>query len=137
MAIFKLLRPHLDYGDMIYDWAYNTSFHQKIESLQHSTALAITGAVRGTSREKPYQELGFESFQQRRWYRKLCCLFKIINNQSPSFLFPLVPSPNTRYFARNSENTPQLRTNHEFFKSSFFSSAIKEWNNLNPYIRKS
>ena len=64
MAIFKLLRPHLDYGDMIYDWAYNTSFHQKIKSLQHNTALAITGAVRRTSREKLYQELGFEYFNK-------------------------------------------------------------------------
>ena len=83
ITIFKsFIRPHLDYGDIIYDRAYNTSFHQNIESIQYNAALAITGAVRGTSREKLYQELGFESLQQRRWYRKLCCLFKIINNQS-------------------------------------------------------
>ena len=92
ITIFKsFIRPHLDYGDIIYDRAYNTSFHQNIESIQYNAALAITGAVRGTSREKLYQELGFESLQQRRWYRKLCCLFKIINNQSPSYLFQLVP----------------------------------------------
>ena len=105
ITIFKsFIRPHLDYGDIIYDRANNTSFHQNIESIQYNAALAITGAVRGTSREKLYQELGFESLQQRRWYRKLCCLFKIINNQSPRYLFQLVPSPNTRYFSRNSEN---------------------------------
>ena len=116
ITIFKsFIRPHLDYGDIIYDRAYNTLFHQNIESIQYNAALAITGAVRGTSREKLYQELGFESLQQRRWYRKLCCLFKTINNQSPSFLFPLVPSPNTRYFARNSENIPQLRAKYELF----------------------
>ena len=110
ITIFKsFIRPHLDYGDIIYDRAYNTSFHQNIESIQYNAALAITGAIRGTSREKLYQELGFESLQQRRWYRKLCCLFKIINNQSPRYLFQLVPSPNT----------------------------LKEWNNLDPNIRKS
>ena len=28
VTIFKLfIRPHLDYGDIIYDQAYNTSFH--------------------------------------------------------------------------------------------------------------
>ena len=48
------------------------SFHQKIESLQYNAALAITGAISGTSREKIYQELGLKSLQQRRWYRKLC-----------------------------------------------------------------
>ena len=99
ITIFKsFIRPHLDYGDIIYDRAYNTSFHQNIESIQYNAALAITGAVRGVCREKLYQKLGFESLQQRRWYRKLCCLFKIIKKQSPSCLFQLVPSPNTRYF---------------------------------------
>ena len=39
--------------------AFNNSFHQKIESLQYDAALAITDALRGTSREKNYQELGF------------------------------------------------------------------------------
>ena len=28
-----LVRPHLDYGDMIYDEAYNERFHQKLESI--------------------------------------------------------------------------------------------------------
>ena len=103
---------------------------------QYNSALAITRVVRETSRENLYQELGFESLQQRRWYRKLCCLFEIINNQSPRYLFQLVPSPNTRDFSRNSENIPQLRTKHNFFKNSFLPSSIKEWNNLEPQIRK-
>ena len=106
ITIFKsFIMPHLDYGDIIYDRVYNTSFHQNIESIQYNPTLAIVGAVRGTSREKLYQELGLESLQQRRWYRKLCCVFKIINNQSLSYLFQLVPSPNTRY-SLNSENIP-------------------------------
>ena len=69
-------------------------------------------------------------------YRKLCCFCKIINNQSPRYLFQLVPSPNTRYFSRNSENIPQLWTKHDLFKNSFFASTIKEYNNLDPQIRK-
>ena len=40
------------------------SFHQKLES---NACLAITGAIRSTSKEKLYQELGLES-QLRRWY---------------------------------------------------------------------
>ena len=27
------IRPHLDYGDILCDQAYNTSFHQKLESI--------------------------------------------------------------------------------------------------------
>ena len=80
----------------------------KILNQFNNAILAITGAVRITAREKLCQELGFESHQQRRWYRKLYCLFKIIKNQSPSYLSQLVSSPNNRYFAQNSENIPKL-----------------------------
>ena len=66
-TIYKsFARPHLDYGDIIYDQAYTASFHQKIESVQYNSALAITGAIRGTSKEKLYQELGLETAEKRR-----------------------------------------------------------------------
>ena len=51
---------------MIYDRAYNTLFHQNIESIHYNATLVIKGAVRETSTEKLYRELGFESLQQRR-----------------------------------------------------------------------
>ena len=71
-TIYKsFIRPHLDYGDILYDQIFNNSFHEKLESIQYNAALAITGAIRGNSGEKLYQELDFESLQQRRWYRKL------------------------------------------------------------------
>ena len=57
------MRPYLDYGDIIYDQAYNVSFHEKLESVQHNSALAITGAIRGTSTEKLYNELGLETLK--------------------------------------------------------------------------
>ena len=65
LAINKsFIRPHLDYGDIIYDQSYNTSFHQRLEeSLQYYVVVAITGAICGTSKEKLYNELGLESLQ--------------------------------------------------------------------------
>ena len=67
LTIYKsFLRPRLDYGDAIYDHAFNDSF-----------ALAITGAIRGSSREKLYPELGFDSLTSLRWYRKLNFFFKL------------------------------------------------------------
>ena len=55
LTIYKsFIRPHLDYCDMIYDQAYNASFHQKLDSIQYTAALAITGVIRGTSKEKLY-----------------------------------------------------------------------------------
>ena len=57
------VRSHLDYGDIIYDEAYNKLFHQKLESVQCNACLALSGAIRGSSREKLYHELGLESLQ--------------------------------------------------------------------------
>ena len=56
--------PHLDYGDTIYDQAYNTSFHQNIKSIKYNAALAITGTVRGTSREKPINSYALNPFNK-------------------------------------------------------------------------
>ena len=72
LQIYKsFVWPHLDYGDIIYDMAFIGYFLKKLESIQYNAALAITEAIRGTSREKIYSELGLESLQDRRWYRKL------------------------------------------------------------------
>ena len=73
LIIYKsFVRPCLDYGDVIYKQHYNNYFHQKLESIQYNAALALTGTISGSSREKVYQELGLESLKQRRWFRKLC-----------------------------------------------------------------
>lgn len=53
ITIYKLsVRPLLDYVNIIYNHVYNNSFHQKMETVQYNTALAITGAIRGSSMEK-------------------------------------------------------------------------------------
>ena len=69
-TIYKsFARPHLDYRDIIYDQTINESFHQRIESIQYNAAIAITGAIRRTSSENFYQELGLESLRSRRWLK--------------------------------------------------------------------
>ena len=84
ITIYKaFVRPHLDYGDILFDQTYNSSFHEKLESIQYNACLALTGAIRGSSKEKIYQELGFESLRVRRWYRKLCLFYKVLNNEHP------------------------------------------------------
>ena len=109
--IYKsFIRPHLDYGDIIYDQAYNASFHQKLELLQYNACLAITGAIRGTSREKLYEELGLESLQLRRWFRKLSCFYKLFKSKHPHYLFKLIPSRSSSYITRNIHNIPFFKT---------------------------
>ena len=138
VTIYKsFIRPHLDYGDVLYDQTFNNSFHAKMESIQYNAWLAITGAIRGTSREKIYQELGLESLQLRRWYRKLCLFYKVFKNEHAKYLFHLIPVRCTSYATRTESNIPLIKTKHNFFKNYFFPSAITEWNNLDPNLRNS
>ena len=44
----------------IYDQRSNNAFSNKLETAQYNATLAITGAIKGTSREKLYKELGLE-----------------------------------------------------------------------------
>ena len=51
---------------MIYDQAENESVSSKIERVQYNASLAITGAIRGISQEKLYQELGLKLIRTRK-----------------------------------------------------------------------
>ena len=102
MTIYKaFLRPLIDYGDIIYDQPQNDSFCEKPESVQHKAALAITGIMQGTSREKIYQELGLESLNSRRWYKRLSCMLNIMKGETPNYLINLVPKCETNTRTRN------------------------------------
>ena len=129
LAIYKsFIRPHLYYGDIIYDQAHNASFQQIVESFQHNPALAITGAIRATSKEKVFEELSLESMQHRRWCRKLCCFYKILKDQSPKYFFSIIPKLTRPYSTRNANNISHFKVKYSFFKNTFFSSVIIEWN---------
>lgn len=131
VTIYKtFIRSHLDYGDIIYDQPSNASLPYKIESIQYNAALAITGTIRGTSREKIYRELGLESLSTRRWMCCLCHHYRVLNNKSPEYLFSLTPQcPNniqTHLFA----DTSLLKTRTVTFKISFLPNVIYEWDKL-------
>ena len=66
----SFVRPILEYADIIYDKPCNETFKGKLEAVQYHACLAITGAIRGASRERLYRELGLETLNDRRWYRK-------------------------------------------------------------------
>ena len=42
--------PHLGNGDILYDQMLWNSFHEKLKSIQHNAVLALTGAIRGSSK---------------------------------------------------------------------------------------
>ena len=125
LTIYKwFIRPHLDYGNVIYDQRYNSSFHQKLESMQYIAALSITGAIRGSSREKLCQELGLESLQQRRWFKKLCYFFKITKSQFPKYLFDKIPTTRTACRTKSDQIRKKLQMWSHLLKKSLMGNLI-------------
>ena len=141
---FKLyLRPHLDHGDIIYHISAKVcQFSQKItlaklieklKSVQYLAALAITGMWRGTSRDKLYAELVWQSLNFRRWGRHLTMFYKIMNNLTPLYTKEPVPSRHQSNYSLPNENAiGRLRVRTEAFQFSFYPNYISECNKLDP-----
>ena len=51
-----------------------------LESLQYKALLAISGAVKGSSTERLYQEPGLGSLQIRQWFEKLLSFTKSLKD---------------------------------------------------------
>ena len=64
--------PHLDCGHIIHKQSNNVSFSDKIESIQYNAVLAITGAIKDTSKETLSGNI---KGQNKRWLRRLCYTF--------------------------------------------------------------
>ena len=136
MTIYKsFVRPHLDYGDVIYDQPNNSNLSHKIESVQYNAVLAITTAIRGTSKEKLYQELGLESLRNRRWLRRMSYLYKIILTKSPPYLYELIPPIQRSHHYPGCFKTLCCRT--ELFRNSFLPFTVNKWNKLDSDIKNS
>ena len=99
ITVYKaFIRPHLDYGDVIHDHAFNELFYQRLESIQYNAAIATTGTTKRTLLEKLFQDLGLETLKSRRWFRKLYLFYEIFHSNSPGYLFKLIPENNNHMF---------------------------------------
>ena len=139
LTIYKsFARPLLGYADVIYDKPYSKTFKGKLEPVQYNACLAITGAIKTTSRECFYRELGLETLNDCRWPRKLLFFHKIIEVFSPSYFQKNLSFCNVQHYQTRSKSTKvieQIRTRTRVFENSFFPCCIKEWLKLGDEIR--
>ena len=96
-----LVRSHLDYCDIIYHMPQivhqpplGVSLHELMESvekIQYQAGLAITGCWKGSSRDRLYEELGWESLSDRRNNNRIFQIYKIISKTTLSYLKDKLP----------------------------------------------
>ena len=93
-----------------------------MESVQHNVALTITEAIKFTSRDKLYKELGLETIKLRSKYSRI--FYEIKTADVSTCLFGLIPNTTCSYQTRTLDiaNADQYRI--EAYKSSFFPGSL-------------
>ena len=134
-----LIRPHFDYCDIIYhlpsliNLNYNSNtlnyLMESIEKIQYQAALAVTGAWKGSNRNRLYEELGWETLSDRRWHHRLIQIYKIINKISPQYLNNNLPNNRLPLYRQaNSYHNIHCRTTK--YMNSFFPHSVQIWNQI-------
>ena len=132
LAYTTLVRPILEYTSIIWD-PHTASNINKLETVQRRSAKHIMhNYSRHASVTTMLQHLDLPTLQQRHQHSKIIMLYRITHK--------LASIPTATYIAPCIRNTqhyilPYARTH--VFKTSFFPSTIKIWNNLQPVITNS
>ena len=102
----------------------NYEFTNKIESVQYNDALAITGCVRGTSREKLFLELGLTSLYARRRLHRLTLLYKILNDLTHQYVRRFIPNSISRFQSTRTNREETMPTRTLKFRYTFFPGTL-------------
>ena len=106
------------------------SFQQKMETIQYNAALAITGAIRGSSREKTLPRIRFRDTSTATLAYKTLLFYKILKPQSLKYLYSIIPIHIMSYRTRQCNKISAINVKHDFFKNILFPSTIIDNNNL-------
>ena len=110
----------------------------RLKQIQLNAARIVTGLPVFASLRSLYHETGWETLAERRRRRKLTLMYKIVNNDAPSYLRDMLPN------RVDETSTYNLRNNTDFvipfsrlssYGSSFSPSTLKLWNDLDTQIR--
>ena len=123
--MYKLyVRPHLDYRDLIYrkdDPEASLSLTKRLESVQYTAALAVTGAWKGTNKSKLFDELGWKYLHDRRRYRRLTRFFKLLKGDAPEYITAPIPQPEHLKYSLEEQNVFEpLTTRTQGYYDSYY-----------------
>ena len=131
------IRPKLEYGNVIWN---NCSQHDRnlLENLQLNAARIVTGAKRGTSHSKIYEECGWETLAERRENSQLVLFHKMVHKKTPLYLSNLTPSSvgqNVNFVTlRNCNKLRGIKARTTTYQKSFLPNVVNAWNNLVPDV---
>ena len=84
------VRPLLEYSSIVWDGCTEQD-KTALERLQNEAARIITGLTRSTSIVNLYKECGWDSLADRRYFQKMCFMYKCSNNLVPDYISDIIP----------------------------------------------
>ena len=140
----SLVLSHLDYCDIIFHippvmkepplGLSLSDLMETLERVQYQAGLAVTGAWKGTSRVKLYDELGWESLSDRRLSRRILQLHKILDEKTPQYLRDKLP-PKRNVLVNLPHVFNDLRCRTDRYRNSFFPDAASSWSLSYSHLR--
>ena len=108
---------------------------KKLEQVQYTAALAVTGAWRGTSRQRLYEELSWQALYDRRLYGRSNHFSSLRKSRLPEYLFNEFPQERQlQYDLRNPNTYDQPVATTVRFSDTYFQNALFDWNLLDSEI---
>ena len=107
------------------------NIHKNMFEFHHSIRV-ITGAIKGTSTQRLYNESCFTNTIERRDRHCLIIYYKIYHGHTPSYLRELLPPRrNTNTYAlRNRNNLSTIKCKTTTFGNTFIPRMTRHWNTL-------
>ena len=85
---------------------------------------------------KIYEELGWETLNERRMFKRLTQFYKIMHNLTPAYLKnPVLSLRRNPYTNRLTNVLSSFGTRTERYLNSFFPDSVSMWNDLGPDLR--
>ena len=128
------VRPTIEYACVVWDGCSEATAGL-LENVQLRAGRIVCGAIRHTSHEVIYSELGWEKLAKRRERFKLLLYHKMVYTFAPTYLCNMLPTSvaeRTPYPVRSANilaRTP-FRTRLALFDKSFIPATTRLWNQL-------
>ena len=131
------IRPLLEYGCSVWN-SCSIAEEEKLESIQRKAIRIVTGAKKGTSHARLYDEVGWPTLKERRTYQNLKLLYKMIHGEAPPGLIDILPenrAARNPYNVRASQELDPPKASTEAYAKSFIPETCRKWNNLPEEVR--
>ena len=126
------VRPIIEYSDVVWDNCTQKE-KEEIEAIQLAAARVITGAKRGTEHALLYNELQWETLEERRHKHKLIMMHKVLTQTAPLPLLTYKPETSGErhnYNIRRPDHLIVPKCSTTLMQKSFFPDTTYKWNDL-------